>query len=303
MRAEHIVLTTDLSDESKRPFGPVGALAERTGAKVGLLHSMHPPSSPLQGGGIGSPIETPDYAAETKNAELEVQKLAQSLPSDVDVTAHLVTGNNVADSIVQYAKDENADLIALSTHGRTGIRRLAMGSVAEQVVRKSPIPVLCFPDKGDSTRSGVATEHILLTTDLSSEALRPFGPALELAKSLQCRVTVLHVLPMLQAIPHGAPFAPPIPPPDLEADIARARASVEEQCSSLDHGVDLSIEVLGHEDPARGIVEFAENNAVDLIALSSHGRTGFRRAALGSVAEHVLRRSSVPVLSFHRTEE
>jgi len=142
-------------------------------------------------------------------------------------------------------------------------------------------------------------KHILLTTDLSEDALRPFTPVLELARELGAKVTVLHVVQDLVVAPHGAPLAPPISAPNLSAVIESAERQLTEQCA----GMEVAKAVISHENPAKGVVAYAVENGVDLIALSSHGRTGFRRFALGSVAENVLRHSPIPVLSFHRPEE
>lgn len=141
--------------------------------------------------------------------------------------------------------------------------------------------------------------HVLLTTDLSEEALRAFEPVLELAKTLGARITALHVVQDVQVAPHGAPLAPMASMPDLPRQIKEFREVLEKQCATL-RGVEVKAEVTSHQSPAKGIVEYAEEHDVDLVALSTHGRTGFRRLALGSVAEEVLRRSHVPVLSFHR---
>ncbi|MHC4375514.1 MAG: universal stress protein [Planctomycetota bacterium] len=302
-KTKHIVLTTDLSEDAQRPFAPVSELAKKLGARITLLHTIQLLTEPSQGGRLGTPVVPPDYESETRNAERALEKLAESLPSDLDVSVRVVTCTNTAESIAQYAEEHNASLVALSTHGRTGVRRLVLGSVAEGVLRHSSVPVLCFP-QGDSDREDERTDirGILLTTDLSSEALRPFSPVLELAKSLGARITALHVVSQLTAIPYGAPLAPPITSPDLPQEVEKAQRSLEEQCSSLGSGVDLDMQVISHESPAKGIVEFARKHEMDLIALSTHGRTGFRRLALGSVADDVLRDSSVPVLSFHRTE-
>lgn len=142
-------------------------------------------------------------------------------------------------------------------------------------------------------------KHILLTTDLSGDALRPFQPVLKLAKEIGAKVTVLHVVQDLVIAPHGAPLAPPISAPDISSFVEAAKTQLADQCQ----GLEVEQAVVRHESPAKGVVEYAEEHDVDLIALSSHGRTGFRRFALGSVAETVLRRSPIPVLSFHRTEE
>lgn len=142
-------------------------------------------------------------------------------------------------------------------------------------------------------------EHVLLTTDLSDEALRPFEPVIDLATRLDAKLTVLSVVPDLRVIPHGAPLAPAMSMPDLQKEMAGVKASLEKQCAKLE-GIEVDVQVVSAESPAKGIVEYAKEHGVDLIALSTHGRTGFRRLALGSVAEEVLRLSPVPVLSFHR---
>lgn len=146
-------------------------------------------------------------------------------------------------------------------------------------------------------------KHVLLTTDLSEAALRPFEPVLELAAAMKARVTVLHVVQDLPIAAHGAPLAPPVTAPDLQKEIAAAKKSLAKQCDSIESQVEVHTDVISHDRPALGIVEYAQKHDVDLIALSSHGRTGFRRFALGSVAESVLRHSPIPVLSFHRPEE
>lgn len=141
--------------------------------------------------------------------------------------------------------------------------------------------------------------HVLLTTDLSEEALRPFEPVIDLATSLGAKITVLSVVPDLRVIPHGAPLAPAISIPDVKKEMAEVQTALDAQCAELE-GFELGTAVISAESPAKGIVSWAKEHDVDLIALSTHGRTGFRRLALGSVAEEVLRLSPVPVLCFHR---
>jgi len=296
MQIEQIVVATDLSKEAERTLGPATSLAKKTGAKINLVHAIHTMDHPKDGEPMGTLVGPPDYDAEIESAERELEKLAGSLETE---TSHcVVTGSGVARSIVRYANEIEADLLAISTHGRTGLGRLVMGSVAEEVLRRSDVPVLCFPQRDPHIRSVADVEHILLTTDLSTEALRPFEPVLELAKQLDCRVTVLHVVRVLAAIPYGAPLAPPVKPPDLGAAMDHARATAIEQCSSLG-AANLDVVVVEHDKPAIAVAEFAAKNDVDLVAISTHGRTGWRRAAMGSVAEQILRRSPVPVLSFH----
>lgn len=143
-------------------------------------------------------------------------------------------------------------------------------------------------------------KHIVLTSDLSPESMRPFAPIRDLAEQIGARVTILHTVVDLQLTPHGAPFAPALSSLHLEKDVKHAQLILEDQRAQLGADLDVSIEVIAAPDPAKAICSFAEANDADLIAISTHGHTGLRRLAVGSVAEQVLRRASVPVLSFQR---
>jgi nucleotide-binding universal stress UspA family protein len=144
--------------------------------------------------------------------------------------------------------------------------------------------------------------HVLLTTDLSKEALRPFEPVLELATSMGAKVTVLHVVQDLPLASFGTPMAPPVTVPDMAAAVEGARKALEEECAAYAKRYALDPQIVTDASPARAIVEYAKKHGVDLIAMSTHGRTGLRHLALGSVAEAVLRRSPIPLLTFHRPE-
>jgi len=141
-------------------------------------------------------------------------------------------------------------------------------------------------------------KHIVLTTDLSDESLRPCVPISEFAKESGARVTLLHVLQDLRIAPHGAPLAPAISLSDMTAEAEKAREQLEELRDKLSADIEVKIDVAVHESIPRGVAEYAEKHGADMIAMSTHGRTGFRHLILGSVAESVLQHSTVPVLSF-----
>ena len=141
--------------------------------------------------------------------------------------------------------------------------------------------------------------HILIPSDLTTEALRPCLPVAEMARALGARITLLHVVVDVPVMGFAAPGESLIIPSDLVERLDVARAHLEKQ-RPLFQGLDIAVEVIAGLDPAFQIVEFAESNRVDLIAMSTHGRTGFRHLVLGSVAESVLRRSTVPVVAFPR---
>jgi nucleotide-binding universal stress UspA family protein len=137
MKAKKILFPTDFSSCSDAPLAYATALARDTGATLLIVHVEEPPLA--YGGGemyYGTP--EPDYAG------LE-QMLANVRPTDPAVPCErkLISGSP-AETIVELAAAENVDLIVMGTHGRTGLRRLLMGSVAEAVIRTAPCPVLIY---------------------------------------------------------------------------------------------------------------------------------------------------------------
>ncbi|NLG61196.1 MAG: universal stress protein [Candidatus Cloacimonetes bacterium] len=139
-------------------------------------------------------------------------------------------------------------------------------------------------------------DHILVATDLSPEATTCIPSVASLAREVGARITLLHVLEALEAIPHGSPLAPPLRVSDDPEAAQRAREQLEERRAAFGPDIDIKIELIAGGDAAHEIVEYASAHDVDLIAVTTHGRTGFKRLALGSVAEMVIRHSRVPVL-------
>lgn len=141
--------------------------------------------------------------------------------------------------------------------------------------------------------------HILVTTDLSEPSLRPCEPIREFARQHGARVTFLHCVPTLIGLPHGAPFAPPIQPPSMDRELESARERLESWRDELAwDDVPVEVALIEGDDVGQRIHEWALQNEVDLIALSTHGHTGLRRLVLGSAAEDILRHSDVPVIAF-----
>ncbi len=145
-------------------------------------------------------------------------------------------------------------------------------------------------------------KKLLLTTDLSEESLRPFAVVASLARKLDLSVTLLHVVEDLAVAPHGAPLAPPLHAPNLVEELKHARAILAERRASLGGELDVATDVVSASNVAVAIVTYAEEHGFDMIALSTHGRSGFRRMVMGSVVEKVLRQTHVPVLAFPRQE-
>ncbi|HVE41318.1 MAG TPA: universal stress protein [Planctomycetota bacterium] len=193
-----------------------------------------------------------------------------------------------AEVILRTVADRRGTLIAMSTHGRTGAARAVMGSVAEQVLRRSPVPVLAVRTLSAGSGAPVPPDerlplrNILLPLDRSERSLRALAPAADLCRLFGARLLLLHVLDRDE---------------DQETSEAYFRA-VETRVGSQGVAVTTLIETGRAADE---ILDVARFHDADLIAMATHGRRGLARLAMGSVTEEVLRKAFVPVLAVRTT--
>ena len=142
------------------------------------------------------------------------------------------------------------------------------------------------------------TAHIVLTTDFSPQAERAYEPTVHLARRLGARITLLHVVEELRVVPHGASTAPKQAIGDVREEVERARTEIAAAAAKLGQVVPVQTEVVTAGDVVTGIADFARKQNADYVATATHGRTGLRRLILGSVAQGLVARSSVPVVCY-----
>jgi nucleotide-binding universal stress UspA family protein len=145
MKIEHILLTTDLSPESLRILGRIGDLARTMGARVTLLNVVHDMMVVPHAESVSPTMGVAEMQDMLQTARVALEDAKAGLGPGVEVQVDARVGTTIASSVANYAADNDVDLIALSTHGRTGFRHLVLGSVAEAIMRHSHCPVLCFP--------------------------------------------------------------------------------------------------------------------------------------------------------------
>ncbi len=139
MNAKKILFPTDFSTCSDAGLAHATALARDTGATLLIAHVAEPPAA-YGGGEMYYGVPEPDTRALAKMLEAVVPT-----DSKVPYEHRLLTGDP-AHEIVELAKDQRVDMIVIGTHGRTGLRRLLMGSVAEAIVRRATCPVFTFKE-------------------------------------------------------------------------------------------------------------------------------------------------------------
>ncbi len=151
-----IVVTTDLSDYSLRALPYAAGLAERFDAQLKILCINEPaiPISDMTWGAVD--VRATDESLLKEARQTLDRIIREQVPRGVDAEATVATGNPV-DGIVRFAREQNADLLVMCTHGRTGLSHVLIGSTAEAVVRQAPCPVLTLrqPMTVAATRRGI----------------------------------------------------------------------------------------------------------------------------------------------------
>ncbi len=249
--------------------------------------------------------EQKTYADETMErirplAENYLAGVADELRREgIDVETKVVGGRAVA-QILEHAEKENVDLIALSTHGRSGLARWVMGSGIDKILRACERPVLLVRprDEGAGGEAVGRLSKIIVPLDGSNaaEAALPFAE--ELAKALELEVILIQVIGIETTVRFG-PMAPdswPVPSNVLQRlDVVVSGYLMGLAKQLKDRGLTVQWEVL-RGAPGPRIAEFAKETADSLVAMTTHGRSGFRRWVMGSVTDKVVRHTGEPVL-------
>ena len=212
---------------------------------------------------------------------------------------HVVQHGPAAEAIVEYAEQMDIWQIVMATHGYSGIKRWTHGSVAERVLLAATVPVLMVRAQeveAEASQKLVLCRRILVPLDGSVMAEQVLPPATSVAKAVGAKVFVFQVAVDQPAFMFGSDWFFLPAEGEFEEEERKALAYLERVADSLrEQGVKVFTGI--QTGPvADSIVEFAEDNKVDLIGMCTHGRTGLARWAMGSVADRVLRAGGVPIL-------
>ncbi len=210
----------------------------------------------------------------------------------------VIAEGHPAEQIIDRADDESVDLIAMATHGRSGVRRWVMGSVADKVVSATQAPVTLVKAKAEGTeRRETPYGSLLVPLDGSPEAETVLSYVEALGTRMGSRVVLLSVVPGVSAV-----YAFPgetVQFPYTEADVQIMKTDAETYLASVaerleEKGLRPESRVVAG-DTAEEIILTAERAHADLVAMSTHGRSGVSRWAFGSVADKVLRGVDSPL--------
>jgi nucleotide-binding universal stress UspA family protein len=184
-----ILYATDFSTAAEAALPYVKGLSRQYGAKVHAVHVRLPSTYPI----VGPEMMPQVIEAAEEQAKVEAQDLHEMLadvPHDVAVSE-----GDLWPTITDMVRQQNIGLIVIGTRGRTGVGRALLGSVAEEIFRRAPCPVLTVgPHVSKDTERRLEMKEILYATDFSPEALSALPYAVSLAQEHQARLTTLHVI-------------------------------------------------------------------------------------------------------------
>lgn len=292
---ETVLVPTDGSERAERAARHGLALADRFDATVHVLGvaDVERAAGPFAAGGVSE-----EFADQVESGlESAVESVADLGRSDATLQTGVVRGRP-GEAIVEYVQREGVDLVAMGTQGRRGLRRFVTGSTTEHVVRHAHVPVVTV--RQVETPPVTDYDRVLVTTDGSDHAGAAVDHAVAVADRFDATLHALSVVD-ISALASGSPTVAPTRL--LEQFQERGEAATDEIAERAEAaGVAAVTEVI-EGFPGSAILEYADEEGVDLIAMGTHGRTGVDRLLLGSTTERTIRRAEVPVMSVHPESE
>jgi nucleotide-binding universal stress UspA family protein len=304
---KRIMVPLDGSARAERALPVAARIARASGGSLFLYRAVAMPGTY---GAIYAniPVGQMLIEEETAGARAYLDELKQSeLIRDIPVECAAEVGVP-ASLILERAAARQVELIVICSHGRTGLGRWVLGSVAEHISHHAPVPVLVLREHGKSPLDSPDPEHLLRVlvpldgSQLAESALRPaalLAMALAAPQSAGLHLTLV-VDPFEADVRQGVPEA-------LVVDAAKGYLiGVTNRLHTEHPQLTITWSVAVNADVAAGILQVAERGedtagagpfgGCDLIAMATHGRTGLERWALGSMAERVLHATKLPVM-------
>jgi len=294
MTVRNVLVAFDFGEAADAVLAYGRAFARSFGA---TLHVMHVGENVFMRAVVGDPRSIQDSAlrrVQERLTEEDRRLLNVRIVSEVS--------DDVTDAVVGYARTEQVDLIVTGTHGRTGLERSLIGSVAEHIVRNAPCPVLTvrqherdFVPVRDPY-GPIKLNTVLVATDFGEAAEAAVKSAHLLSARFGATLHAIHVvsdahLEMLgDAIPTSTTLKRDVEEAAkkrLDESIARGGASAGPVHTT----------VLTAHSPTFAVLDYAKDHEVDLIVMGTHGRGMLGRMLMGSVAERVVRLAPCPVLT------
>jgi len=280
---KHILVPVDFSHTSEFAANFASAMAKLFHAKLSLIHIVaynefiYPGLSEAN---IVMPLQSDIEEASKK----KLQHLHLHIKNNYGIDAHIKnTVGNIETEITDYAKEQNADLIIMGTHGKSGYKEVFLGSNAQRVVTVSDVPVLTI----NKERNIAGFSKVLLPIDDSQHSRQKVNIALDIAQKYNAQVHILGILDSEDETEKNKFLI------KLKSVEDAVRAKGLQYHSTMKQGESLS----------KMALEYAEENKCDLIVINTGHESKITGMFLGAFAQQIVNHSKIPVLSVKANED
>ena len=289
-QVQHVLFPTDFSPHSLQPLPIALHIARACRATLTIFHVLTPDTVGAEGD-----FPTQEEVEKAYGSALDsFAALAGSLEGP-PVDIHKITSRSIsaADSILQFSETNGVDLVVMATHGRRGAKHLMLGSVAEQIARKAPCPVL-IANPADRLPTTKGPEKVMAAIDFSPNSVAALETAAAFAAMLNAELRAVHVV---EIAPIPVCYADAAPPEiDFSAFERAAETNLEEQVAALSLPDSMtSIEVRRGYAPDR-LAQAAQDWGATLMVAGCRGLTGLSHLILGSTTDRLVRQITCPLL-------
>ncbi len=289
-----ILIPLDGSDYSAQVLGVVTPLARSLKASVHLLHIADTTVIPLDLESGAEPYLARLIAEDVQHAQKYLPVVQKQLQDKGIETSFSAIEGEPVESILSVAADQHCDLIAMATHGRSGIARLVIGSVTEKVLNRSTVPLLLYRPKEGAPTAEEPIRTVCLSLDGTELSEQSLPLAQDLAARLGVPMVVARVAPTyLQVFDATDPVLITDALEAMEREAQGYLKGIEERVSKTGTKVETRF-IKGYAAPE--LVALSNSLPDSLVVMTSHGRSGIGRFVLGSVTDEIIRTSSRPVL-------
>ena len=296
MTIKKILFPTDFSRCSDQALIHALSLAERYDASLSIIHVLLPLEY--------DPYDLGHHLPDLDKIQSEIDRLSSSQVRaaierrsyrDITIEQSTVRGISAAPAILEYAADRGIDVIVMGTHGRRGLNHFMLGSVAEEVVRLAPCPVITVREMKQQSAM-TQFRQILVPIDFSGFSRDAISHAKYLACDFGSTVRLLHIV---EEVIHPSFYVTGQTSlttwfPEVEATTLKEMKRLADEASGPQVPLEFHIK---EGRAAVDIIGFAKKNDIDLIIMSSHGLTGIEHLLLGSVTEKVVRMAPCPLIT------
>jgi nucleotide-binding universal stress UspA family protein len=290
----HVLVPLDGSGLAEDALPPVVSLANRLGSRITLLHVIER-DAPARV--HGEPHATD--AREATNYLRGIADLLRAQKADVELHVHDNKVAGVAVAIESHAQEFSADLIAMCKHGRSGLRRVLMGSIPERILRGGRTPILLRPPNEPERVKPFQLNNILVPLNLQHDADTAVSASAELAQAFGATVHLITALPSLAEARRSniaARLLPSTTAEKLRMDKEEIEKRLLQHSNRLAESNVEALVTLRDAEPAAAILGEAARIPADLIILSTHARVGFDAWYTGSIGTRVIGGASQTML-------